>query len=68
MTLKSVTELAREFDCLPRVISDAFYSGTLDEKRVIRAGGRRLIPGDYVPEIRAKLIEIGKIRRELSAS
>jgi hypothetical protein len=61
MTLKSITELAREFDCLPRVISDAFYSGALDEKRVIRAGGRRLIPADYISEIRAKLIELGKL-------
>jgi hypothetical protein len=61
MTLRSITELAREWGCPPRALSDAFYSRHLDEGRIILVGGRRLIPSDYVAEVRAKLTELGKL-------
>ena len=61
MTLRTITELAREWGCAPRILSDAFYGRHLDESRILLVGGRRLIPADYVPEIRAKLIELGKL-------
>jgi len=64
MTLLSVTEVAAEIGCRPRDVSDAFYGGALDERRIFRVSGRRAIPADYVPEIRAILAARGKIREE----
>lgn len=61
MTFRTITDLAREWGCPPRVLSDAFYGRHLDESRVLLVGGRRLIPDEYVPEVRAKLIELGKL-------
>ena len=61
MNLRTITELARRWGCPPRVLSDAFYGRHLDESRVLLVGGRRLIPDEYVPEVRAKLIELGKL-------
>lgn len=61
MVLHGISELARGWHIAPRIISDLFYNRHLDESRVVFVGGRRVIPNDYVAEIRAKLVELGKL-------
>lgn len=61
MKLLSVTEAADEIGCRPRDISDAFYRRDLDESRVIRIAGRRVIPLDYLAEIRKVLADRGRV-------
>jgi hypothetical protein len=51
MQYVTVGEIARLHNVPPRVISDAFYSRKLDDSRCIIAGGRRLIPRAYVPDV-----------------
>ena len=64
MRIFSITEAADEIGCRPRDISDAFYSRDLDESRVMRIGNRRVIPIDYLPEIRQVLAGRGKATSE----
>ncbi len=61
MTLLSVSDVARELGCRPRDVSDAFYNRLLDEGRIRIVAGRRLIPLEYVPEIRQVLDSHGKL-------
>jgi hypothetical protein len=62
--LVSVSQAAERIRCRPRDISDAFYARLLDESRIVRVGGRRAIPEDYLPEIARVLAARGKTRRE----
>jgi hypothetical protein len=66
--LLSTSDVARLLGCRPRDISDAFYARILDEGRILIVGGRRAIPADYVPEIRAKLVEAGKLQAAMEAT
>jgi hypothetical protein len=50
-----VSEVARKLGVNPREISDAFYQRLLDDARCPIAGGRRMIPADYIPEIKRVL-------------
>jgi hypothetical protein len=61
MPFKSVSDLAREYGCRPRDISDLFYARKLDDGRCTVAAGRRLIPSDYWPVVRQALAEAGKL-------
>jgi hypothetical protein len=45
----------------PKVISDLFYRRILDDTACPIVGGRRLIPGDYVPVIERALRHRGYI-------
>ena len=64
MDVKSMTEVAIELGVAPKLMSDGFYCGWLDNARVVRIGGRRLIPVEYIPEIREVLIARGRIHVE----
>jgi len=55
MQLLCVSEVARRLNARPRDISDLFYRRELSDKRCPIVGGRRLIPEDYLGEIRAAL-------------
>jgi hypothetical protein len=46
------------------VISDLFYSRRLDDARCPIIGGRRLIPEDYISEIKEVLRELGHLPTE----
>jgi hypothetical protein len=59
--LLSTGEVARECGVPPRLISDLFWTGKLDERRCRTVGGRRAIPVDYVSEIREILQRLGKL-------
>jgi hypothetical protein len=59
-----VREVARQIGCRPRDLSDGLYDGTLDAGRCPLVAGRRLIPRDYVPEIRKALRERRRQREE----
>lgn len=59
--LKGISDLARDFGCRPRDISDLFYARKLDESRTQFVGGRRLIPNEYVPVVRQALMDAGKL-------
>lgn len=61
MTLKSVSDVAREIGCRPRDISDAFYGRILDDSRIVVVAGRRAIPAEYVATIRQVLEDRGKL-------
>ena len=50
-----VGEVARQTGVEPRVISDLLYSRKLSIDRCPIVAGRRLIPSDYVPEIKRVL-------------
>jgi hypothetical protein len=56
-----VSEVARQLGVPPREISDLFYQRKLDDARCPIMGGRRLIPGDYVPAIEAALRAAGRL-------
>ena len=60
----TVSEVARPCGVLPRVISDLFYSRRLDDARCPIIGGRRLIPEDYISEIKEVLRELGHLPTE----
>ena len=62
-TFYSLSEVARQLDVAPRVLSDAFYQRVLADKRCPIVCGRRTIPIDYVPEIKATLRELGKLKK-----
>jgi hypothetical protein len=57
-----VTETTRKLGVLPRVLSDLFHAEKLDRDRCPIVGKRRVIPADYVPIIKAKLRELGKVK------
>lgn len=63
MKLLAITEVAerRDVNVAPRVISDAFYQGRLDRSKCPVVGGRRLIPLDYLPELKSVLTSLGKM-------
>ncbi|HZZ80909.1 MAG TPA: hypothetical protein VFE62_20575 [Gemmataceae bacterium] len=48
----SVGEVAHQLGVEPRVLSDLFYLRKLSNERCRVFSGRRLIPADYVDEIR----------------
>jgi hypothetical protein len=68
--LMTVSDVARELSdqfkevIQPRVITDLFYKRLLDDNRCQVLGGRRLIPRDYLAEIRRILTEKGLIARK----
>ena len=51
----SVGEVAQDAGVEPRVISDLLYARKLSTERCPIVGGRRLIPSDYLPEIKRVL-------------
>jgi hypothetical protein len=51
----TVSDVARRLGVRPRDISDLFYARQLDDGVCPVVGGRRLIPGDYVPAIATAL-------------
>jgi hypothetical protein len=56
-----VSEVARQIGARPKDISDLFYQRKLDDKRCPIVGGRRLIPEDYLPVIKATLQDLGRL-------
>ncbi len=50
-----VSEVARLLKCRPRDISDLFYQRLVSDECCPIVGGRRIIPGDFVPVIEAAL-------------
>ena len=63
----TISELARRLGCRPRDISDLFYGRALDDSRCPIVSGRRLIPSDYVPDVKRVLAERGKFTPETGA-
>ena len=61
MEYRSISEVARELPVRPRDISDAFYARQLDDSKCLIVGRRRLIPPDYIDEIRRVMGELGKL-------
>ncbi len=61
MPHKTASDIARELGCRPRDISDLFYARKLDDSRCPIIAGRRVIPAEYVPEVRRVLTEVGKL-------
>lgn len=55
MNYFTVSEVARRLAVRPREISDLFYQRRLNDQMCPIIGGRRLIPVDYLPVIRAVL-------------
>lgn len=53
----AVSDLARQFNCPPRQISDLLYARLIPDSECPVVGGRRLIPSKYVTIIAAKLAE-----------
>jgi hypothetical protein len=64
MPFLTVSEIARRYGILPRLISDLFYSRLLDDSRCPIVAGRRLVPEDYLPTIEAVLRDRGLIEQE----
>jgi hypothetical protein len=60
----AVSDLARRFNCRPRVISDLLYGRIIPDEECPVVGGRRLIPEKYVDVIAAKLDERRRRRGE----
>jgi len=61
MLHKTASEIARELGCRPRDISDLFYARKLDDSRCPIIAGRRVIPPEYIAEVRRVLVETGKL-------
>ena len=57
----TVSEIGRQYNVPPRVISDLFYQRRLDDNRCVVVGGRRLIPADYLSEVEAALRAAGRL-------
>ena len=53
----AVSDLARQFNCPPREISDLLYGRLVPDSECPVIGGRRLIPAKYVTVIAQKLAE-----------
>ena len=58
-----VSDAARKLKIAPRILSDLFYQRRLDDARCPIVGGCRLIPVDYLPEIKAVLREMAKDKK-----
>jgi hypothetical protein len=58
----TVSETARPWGIPPRLISDLFYARKLDDSRCPIVGGRRLIPRDYVAQVKAALRAAGRLQ------
>jgi hypothetical protein len=56
-----ISSLARKWKLPPHVLSNLFYRRVLDDAICPVAGGRRVIPNDYVPVIERVLRERGLI-------
>ena len=68
MSLISISQAAEELRVPPRAISDLFWQGQLDRNCCPVVAGRRVIPRDYLPAIRAVLVAKGKIPELEAAS
>ncbi|HPF41853.1 MAG TPA: hypothetical protein P5081_17620 [Phycisphaerae bacterium] len=53
----TISDAARIVGIPPKRICNMFFSGRLDDSRCPRLGRRRLIPLDYIAEIKAKVKE-----------
>jgi hypothetical protein len=62
MPVSIVSEVAKQIGANPKDISDLFYQRKLDVSRCPIVGGRRLIPEDYIPEIKGILEATGRLR------
>ena len=51
----TIAQASTELGCRAPLLSDLLYRGYLDTARCPLMGTRRLIPRDYLPEIRAYL-------------
>lgn len=63
----TVGQVARVLGCPPRILSYYLYVGKLDKDRCPVVGEHRLIPRDYVPEIRQVLQRAGKLPEEATS-
>ena len=52
----------------PKAVSDLFWMGDLDLEKCPVVSGRRLIPIDYLPEIRQALKRRGWLKPETTAT
>lgn len=59
MPFYSISELADEIGCPPKMISDLFFRRVLDPSRCTIKAGRRLIPEDYVTHVKRALRQRG---------
>lgn len=66
--LLSVSDAARELGCRPRDISDLFYARVLDDEQCPILSRRRVIPRNYLPEIKAAVEKHVRGRREARSS
>lgn len=57
-----VGEVARQLRCTPQEITLLFYRRFLDNARCPVISGRRLIPADYIPEIKRVVREQRQLR------
>ena len=66
----AVSDLARQFNCPPREISDLLYARLIPDEECPVIGGRRLIPKKYVAVLAAELAERQRRRtgREATAN
>jgi hypothetical protein len=62
----SIGDAAGQLNVNPRVLTNMFYNGQLDRERCPVVGGRRLIPRDYLGEIKRVLHE-ARLRRLAAA-
>ena len=60
----SVGQVAARLGVKPTLITNWFYTGILDSSRTQMVAGRRMIPDDYLPEIRATLIARGQLQAD----
>jgi hypothetical protein len=60
----TVSDVARRLGRRPRDISDLFYQRHLSDEQCPVVGGRRLIPGDYLPVIQAALVSSHEQRHD----
>jgi hypothetical protein len=56
-----ISTLARRWGLPPQVLSNLFYRRVLDDTICPVVNGRRVIPGEYVPEIEQVLRDRGLI-------
>lgn len=59
-------EVAARLNARPKDITMLFYCRKLDVKRCPTVGGRRLIPVDYVEEVKNALIAYGLLPPEIT--
>jgi hypothetical protein len=59
MDLLSISDIARRLGVRPRAVSDLFYQRVLRDDLCPVVGGRRLVPADYLAEVKKALTERG---------